>query len=125
MLRVGCFTASHTTLNVLALQTIMKSILLMWFFASYANLATSQYVDEMEKLLALNRDAYLAGPRTAQRQQVAVQYFDMQWTYLQSSSSCGSNALGNSGKVCIADRSAGGRWPWSRYYRDPIISGRF
>lgn len=103
----------------------MKSILLLWFSAYYGNLTTSQIVDDLERQLGANRDAYLSGPHTAARQQAYLQFFDDKWAWLQSSDACGSRLLGKAGTACLADRAPDGRWPWVRYYRDPIVNGHF
>lgn len=103
----------------------MKSVLLLWFSAFYATLTTSQYVDDLERKLAVNRDTYLSGPRTPAAQKSALDYFDQQWKWLQSSDGCGSRLLGQAGVVCITDRQRTGRWPWETYYRDPIVTGHF
>ena len=39
----------------------MKGVLLLWFSAWYGNLTVSQYVDDLEPLLRVNRDLYLGG----------------------------------------------------------------
>jgi len=100
----------------------MKSILIVWLAAWYSNVTVSQYVDGMEPLLAANRDAYLSGPHTLQRQTAALLYFDQSWAGLKSSAGCGDRLLGNAGQSCIADRSRRGSWPWEVYYRDPIVA---
>ena len=102
----------------------MRSILLFWFSAWYANYTTSDFVDLAEVQLRLNRDAYLSGPRTPERRDAALLYFDQQWTWLRSAGGCGSRMLGESGKRCLAERTRVGQWPWEVYYRDPIIVGR-
>jgi hypothetical protein len=102
----------------------MKSVLLLLLGAWFSNVAATEYADGLEPLLAANRDAYLAGPRTPQSQQAALQYFDQQWVWLQSSQACGSKLLGSAGVACIADRSRTGKWPWEEYYRDPIANAR-
>ena len=103
----------------------MKSVLLLFLGAMYANITSTQYVDDVEPLLQLNRDNYLTGPHTSDRQQAALQYFDQQFAWLRSSQACGSKLLGTAGVACIADRSRNGKWPWEQYYRDPIVTGQF
>ncbi|MEO8594004.1 MAG: hypothetical protein ABI759_11845 [Candidatus Solibacter sp.] len=98
----------------------MKSVLLLWFAAWYSNVTVSQYVDSLEPLLAANRDAYLSGPHTLQRQTAALLYFDQSWAWLKSPAACGDRLLKQAGQSCIADRSRGGRWSWEVYYRDSI-----
>jgi hypothetical protein len=98
----------------------MKSVLLLLLSAWYSNYTVTEFVDGLEPQLAINRDAYLAGPLTSARQVAALQYFDQQWAWLKSSAACGSRLLGTAGQACIADRSRTGSWPWEHYYRDPI-----
>ena len=108
----------------LAAKESMKSVLLLLLEAWFSNITVTEYTDNLEPLLAANRDAYLSGPHTPQRQQAALQYFDQQWLWLRSSQACGSRLLGSAGVACIADRSRTGRWPWESYYRDPIVNGQ-
>ena len=103
----------------------MKSVLILWRSAFFSSATVGQYVDSLEPLLAANRDAYLAGPHTPQRQQAAIQYFDQQWAWLKSSAACGDRLLGDASRRCIEDRSRSGPWPWERYYRDPILNNGF
>ena len=100
----------------------MKTLLVLWFSAWFSNITVTQYVDDMEPLLRANRDAYLAGQRTAGQRDAAVAYFDRQWASLKSSQGCGSRLLGSAGQHCISDRSRNGNWPWETYYRDPILN---
>ncbi len=103
----------------------MKSILILWLSAFFSTATVGEYVDDLEPLLAANREAYLAGPHTPERQQAALLYFDQQWAWLKSSAACGSRLLGGAGKRCIADRSRSGPWSWEQYYRDPIVRNGF
>lgn len=103
----------------------MKSVLLLLLGAMFANVTATEYVDSIEPLLASNRDFYLAGPRTPDRQQAALRNFDQNWLWLRSSQACGSRLLGSAGSACLTDRSRSGRWPWEVYYRDPIVTGHF
>ena len=86
------------------------------------NITVTQYVDDLEPLLAANRNIYMSGPHTVQRQQAALQYFDQNWAWLKSSSACGCKLLKQAGQFCIPDRSRSGAWPWETYYRDPIAA---
>jgi len=90
--------------------------------AWYSNATVTQYVDDLEPLLAANRDAYVSGPHTVQRQQAALQYFDQNWAWLKSSAACGSKLPRQAGQSCISDRSRPGLWSWETYYRDPIAA---
>jgi hypothetical protein len=100
----------------------LRSILILWLAAWYSNVTATQYVDDLEPMLAANRDAYLSGPHTVQRQQAALQYFDQNWSWLKSSSACGSKLLKQAGQSCINGRSRSGPWSWERYHRDPITA---
>lgn len=99
----------------------MRTILMLWLAAQYASVTTTEYVDSIEPLLRANRDSFLSGPLTPQRQATALAYFDQQWAYLKSPAACGESLLKDSGKRCLADRSRTGPWPWEVYYRDPIV----
>jgi hypothetical protein len=87
-----------------------------------ADTATTQIVNGLEPLLRANVAAFQAGPMTQCSQQVALAAFDQAWQWLTSASGCGNGAYGSAGNACITDRSAGGRWPWASYYRDPIAT---
>lgn len=84
--------------------------------------ASTKIVDELEPLLKNNVEAYMSGPRTRSSQAAALQNFDDAWAWLISDQACGSQALGNPGKACIADRTRGGQWDWFVRYRDPIAN---
>ena|SRR5579872_204945 len=103
----------------------MKTVLVLLLSAWYSNLTTTQYVDDLERQLGANRDTYLAGPATLDRQKAALLFFDQQWAWLQSSDACGSKLLGRAGQACIADRTRSGKYSWEQYYRDPIVTGHF
>ena len=103
----------------------MKSALLLLLGAMFSNVTATDYVDSIEPLLAANRNTYLSGPNTPERQQAALQYFDQSWAWLKSSQACGSKLLGHAGVACISDRSRDGKFPWEQYYRDPIVNGHF
>ena len=99
----------------------MRTLMLLWM-AAFKGQVSTQYVNELEPLLQSNRDIYLSGPHTADRQRIALDYFDQQWKVLKSASTCGGDVLGAAGRRCIADRARDGKWPWETYYRDPIAS---
>ncbi|MBZ5581495.1 MAG: hypothetical protein LAQ30_04680 [Acidobacteriia bacterium] len=103
----------------------MKSVLLLLLGAWFSSISVTEYVDGLEPLLTTNRDVYLSGPRTPEKQRAALEYFDQQWAWLRSPQGCGSRLLGSAGAACLADRSRDGRWPWEVYYRDPIVNGHF
>lgn len=84
--------------------------------------ASTAIVNELEPLLKQNLDAYQQGPHTKTSQAAALKNFDDAWAFLVSADGCGTEALGNPGKACIADRSPGGKWNWFAYYRDPIAN---
>jgi len=103
----------------------MKTVLMLWAAAWFANVTVTEYVDTMEVQLAANRNTYLEGARTPALQAVALQYYDQQWAYLQSPAECGEKLLGSAGVACIADRMPGGKFSWKSYYRDPISLGHY
>ena len=112
-------------MSLCAIQWPVKSVLLLLLSAWYAKDTVTDFVNILEPLLAANRDTYLSGPHTPDRQQAALQFFDQHWTWLKSPEACGSSRLGSAGTACIADRSRGGTWPWEAYYRDPIVNNQF
>jgi hypothetical protein len=101
----------------------MRSVLLLFLSSWFSSLTTTQFVDDLEPLLRINRDQYLGGPHTADRQRAALAYFDQQWAWLHSSQACGSKMLGAAGTCCLEDRRRKGDWPWETWYRDPIGDG--
>jgi hypothetical protein len=103
----------------------MRTFLFLWLSGFIASGVTGQLVDDMAPLLGQNRDVYLTGPHTPDRQAAALLYFDQSWAWLKSPAGCGARGLGEAGKACIADRSRSGPWPWEKYYRDPIVTGHF
>ena len=86
-----------------------------------AQQAATRCVNEIEPKLRMNRDAYLAGPATPERQRAALESFDKHWDWLISTEACGSPWLEETGRICIAERSRSGQWSWEGYYRDPIV----
>jgi hypothetical protein len=82
-------------------------------------IATTQIVNEAEPILAQNRDAFLAGPKTAADKEFAVAVYNKIWSEVVAM--CSNPQMGNPGKACIADRQRGGRWDWASYYLDPIL----
>src|SRR5215510_6239122 len=98
----------------------MRSVLLLFLSGWFSSLTTSQCVDDLEPLLRANRDQYLGGPHTADRQRTALAYFDQQWAWLHSSQACGCRMLGAAGTHCLEDRRRKGDWPWETCYRDSI-----
>jgi hypothetical protein len=99
----------------------MKPLLHLFMSMCSGRVAT-QFANEIEPRLRLNRDSYLAGPQTPTKQLAALHYFDVQWAAFQSSDQCGADALGDAGRRCLSDRSRDGTWPWELYYRDPIVT---
>jgi len=99
----------------------MRTLMLLWM-AAFASPVATQYVNELEPQLQSNRDVYLLGPHTSDRQKTALEYFDRHWAWLKSSAACGADVLGAPGKRCLADRARDGKWPWETYYRDPIAA---
>lgn len=83
-------------------------------------IATTQIVEQVEPLLAQNRDGYLAGPRTQSSQAQALANFDAGWQYIREN--CGLAEMGEPGRRCISERDRGGRFDFFRMYRDPIAN---
>jgi hypothetical protein len=102
-------------------------VLIAWAYFKRRNaqkVAATELVDEIEPILAQNRDAYLAGPRNAEAQRAALAMFDDAWSWLSSRSACGAAELGSAGERCLSERAAGGRWDWFAVYRDPIAADK-
>lgn len=98
--------------------------LLAFFLASFAGDVTTEYVNELEPKLQLNRDQFLSGPITEERRKAALDFFDQQWAWLSSRAGCGAESLGAAGRRCLSDRARDGKWPWEVYYRDPMVVAR-
>ena len=98
----------------------MRSVLILYLSSLLASQTATQFADDLEVQLRRNRDQYIGGPHTADRQRAALAYFDDQWAWLHSSQACGSKMLGQAGIRCLQDRQRGGQWPWERWYRDEI-----
>jgi len=98
----------------------MRSVLLLLLSAWYSKQTATQFVDDLEYQLRVNRDQYIAGAHTLARQRAALDFFDASWAWLHSSQACGNKTLGVAGRACLEDRSRSGQWTWERWYRDPI-----
>lgn len=81
--------------------------------------AATQIVDEAERHLVANLEAFEGGGLS---QQQALQNFDQVWN--QVLASCGDPSLGDPGRRCISERQAGGEWDWFARYRTPIASAQ-
>lgn len=82
--------------------------------------ATTQIVDQAEKLLQQNLAAWNASNKTQSEQRQAMQNFADVWA--QVVKACDQQAYGDPGQRCIHDRERGGQWPWPVYYLDPIAN---
>ena len=89
----------------------MRTLMLLWM-ATFEGQVATQYVNELEPLLQSNRDIYLSGPHTLDRQRIALDYFDQQLKALKSASDCGGAVLGAAGRRCIDHRARYGKWTW-------------
>ena len=107
-----------------AWRLMLKGVLLLFLSGWFSNLTSTQVVDDLERQLKANRDIYLGGPHTADRQAAALAFFDQKWNWLYSTEGCGSKLLGQSGIRCLQDRARNGNWPWETWYRDPIQENR-
>ena len=72
----------------------------------------TQAVNQVTDLMRQNLNEYMAGPRTAESQMVAVANFDRAWAWLEGPDGCGNPALGSAGQRCISERMRGGTAPW-------------
>lgn len=81
--------------------------------------AATQIVDEAEKILQQNLEAYRQA-RTTVSQSVAKDNFEIVWR--QVVQACSNPNLGDPGRRCISERDRGGRWDWWRAYYDPIAN---
>lgn len=72
----------------------------------------TEAVNQVSDLMTKNLNEYLAGPRTAESQTVALANFDAAWAWLISQDGCGNPALGSAGQRCISERQRGGSAPW-------------
>lgn len=82
--------------------------------------AATQIVDEAERYLAENLQAYSSGSRTADEQTAAVENFNAVWS--QVVRACSDPSLGDPGRRCVDERKRGGQWDWFARYLDPIAN---
>lgn len=82
--------------------------------------ATTQIVDQAEKLMQQNLAAWQASDKYASEQAQAIKNFNDIWS--QVVAACNQQQYGDPGQRCIHDRERGGRWPWPEYYLDPIAN---
>ena len=82
--------------------------------------ATTKIVNDVEPLLQENLKGYMEGPRNTISQAQAIENYKAGWQYVVDN--CDVPVMGNPGKLCVSDRSPGGRWPWKEYYLDPIVN---
>jgi len=80
--------------------------------------ATTKIVDEAEKFMQQNLDAWNQSQKTRSEQAQAVANFNAIWA--QVVQACNQQQYGDPGQRCIHDRERGGQWPWPVYYLDPI-----
>jgi len=81
--------------------------------------AATQIVDEAERHLIANLEAFEAGGLS---QQQALANFEQVWA--QVLASCSDPSLGDPGRRCISERQAGGQWDWFARYRTPIAQAQ-
>lgn len=77
--------------------------------------AATQIVDEAERHLIANLEAFEAGGLS---QQQALDNFEQVWAQVYSA--CSDSTLGDPGRRCISERRAGGQFDWFARYRQPI-----
>lgn len=82
--------------------------------------ATTHIVDEAEKLMKQNLEAWEQSGKSQAEQQQAAANFQAIWGQVEKA--CNQQAYGDPGQRCIHDRERGGRWDWPSYYLDPILN---
>jgi hypothetical protein len=126
---IGSLAAAHVGWAAAAIPIVGPVIAgvtlgLMALFARKGprqKVATTQIVDQVEPLLAKNRDEYLALPvHNTSAQQQAIANFEAGWQYVVEH--CGIPEMGDPGQRCISERKRGGRWDWFALYLDPIAN---
>lgn len=80
-------------------------------------IATTQIVDDAERILQANLSAFSKEP-TRTNQTAALRNFDDVWD--EVTAACSDPAMGQPGRNCVSERARGGRWDWFAAYRDPI-----
>ena len=81
--------------------------------------ATTAIVNDIEPILAQNRDAFLNGDRSAEHKEFALKVFEQNWNTVLAN--CNDSSMGKPGQACIKDRQRGGQWDWFKLYYDPIV----
>jgi hypothetical protein len=82
--------------------------------------AAIKIVEEVEKYMQMNVDAWNSSPKTKTNQQAALGNFNQLWEQMVKALSQGD--LGSASERGISDRSRGGQWDWYSYYYDPIAN---
>jgi hypothetical protein len=84
--------------------------------------AAVEALNAAEAALQRNLSEYMTGPRTLSAQQTALAYFDRVWQQVRAILS--DPRLGSWGANGLAERSPGGRYDWTAYYRAPIAADK-
>ncbi len=83
-------------------------------------IAATKIVDEVEKYMQMNVNAWNQSSKTKTNQQAALNNFNQLWEQMVKALSQGD--LGSAGERGISDRARGGQWDWYSYYYDPIAN---
>jgi hypothetical protein len=82
--------------------------------------ATTHIVDEAEKFMQQNLDAWNQSQKTKSEQEQGIANYNAIWA--QVVQACNQQQYGDPGQRCIHDRERGGKWPWPTYFLDPIAN---
>lgn len=91
----------------------------LWMSINAKNVATD-IANRTELRLRQNRDAYFAGERTVARKEASLARFEEIWEEFLGPDGCGSAALREYGKRCIAERQSNAPHDWQVWYLYPI-----
>lgn len=111
---IGAATSFATSAVALWMNSIQLS--------HNADTATTVIVDGLAAQLSNLVNAYLSEAATCANQRAALNAYDQAWAWLQSPQACGNPNFGAAANRCITDRAPGGKFPWNKYYRDPIAN---
>lgn len=123
---IAAYTGASLTVPIIGAAVAGVTLLIGAWLSSIAKhnaekTAATAIVNQAEPYLKQNLAAFLSinNPNQAEKDQ-ALSNFDNIWS--QVVQACGNSQLEDAGKRCISDRSPGGQWNWTGYYRDPIAN---
>ncbi len=96
-----------------------KVFMFLWISINAKNVATD-VANRTELKLRQNRDAYFAGPRTAERKEEALRRYEEIWAEFTGPDGCGSSALREYGQRCINERTQNAAHDWAVWYLHPV-----